>query len=242
MTLPANPRRNDYTGNGSTNVYDYDFKIYDEDYLRVVVADLAGVEYPDLVLGVDYSVDGVLDEDGGSITLINAAQAWLTAGDLTTGFTIAIIGNMPIEQLMSIRNQGTFYPADIEDGVDQLCAMVQELLEKLNRAILLPASFSLSGFTIDPPVANEFLVWDSTATKITSVAVAPSSATSVYGEALAGALDNSNVTFVAANIPTLVKALYVNGARRTDYTRITDTFTLSGPAGFAGEVLLDYDY
>lgn len=62
----------------------------------------------------------------GSITLINNGQAWLTAGNLTSGYTIVITRIVPLIQNTSVRNQGDFYPETLEDAFDYLTMIAQQ--------------------------------------------------------------------------------------------------------------------
>lgn len=149
MTLPVNPRRNDYTGTGLLAVYAYTFKIFAAADLQVIVADQNGVEYPDLVLGVDFSVAGVGASGGSSISLINAGQAWLNGqGFLQANFHLTILGARGAQQDTSVRNQGPYFPNVIEDAFDKLVVLVQQLFEKAGRTIALQRTSTQTGVVL----------------------------------------------------------------------------------------------
>lgn len=136
MTIPYSPRREDYTGNGSGHVFSYNFKIFSTSDLKIVVSDTNDVE-TDLVLTTDYTVTGAGESAGGNVTLVNASQAWLTTGELKTGYHLSILSNKSLVQDTSIRNQGPYFPNVIEDRLDKFQIMIQQLSEKLKRAIKL---------------------------------------------------------------------------------------------------------
>lgn len=135
MTVQSTTQRNDYTGNGSTSAYSYVFRITEAQDLLVTVADTSTppVEHT-LVINTDYTISGVGASAGGTVTLVNASQSWLTGGNLTTGFHITVRRNPLLEQLTSIRNMTAFYPSTIEDGVDYIVMQIQALNNFLVRA------------------------------------------------------------------------------------------------------------
>lgn len=149
MTLPLNPRRNDYTGTGLLATYAYTFKIFADTELQLVVADANGVESAPLVKGVDYNVSGVGASGGGSITFISAGQAWLNAqGFLQANYHLSILGARDYKQDTSVRNQGAYFPNVLEDTFDKMVVLVQQLQEKAARAITWQKSSTMSGILI----------------------------------------------------------------------------------------------
>lgn len=149
MTLPVSTRRNSYVGTSLLNEYDFTFKIFNQADIKVVVENLAGT-LTTLVLNTDYTVDGVGEASGGSITLVSAGQAWLTTGYLTTGYKLAILGNKSYLQELSIRNQGAYYPSVVEDQLDKFGVMLQQLYEKSRRALGFVETSTATDITIPP--------------------------------------------------------------------------------------------
>lgn len=150
MSLEPNPRRNDYVGDGSTNNYDYDFPISDKSQLLVKTLD-ADYNEAELTVDVDYTVAGVDDADGGSITLIES----MLPVDLDSGVLLAIIGRRTIEQQNNIGNQGSFRPDIIEDEFDNLSIVDQEQQEQIGRCLKLPDMVKASSF--DPTLPPDIL-------------------------------------------------------------------------------------
>lgn len=152
MSVSSATNRNDYTGNGTTEVYNYTFRIFDEEDLRVIVADVDGVESV-LSIGTDYTVSGVGAANGGSITLVDNGQAWIDAeGDLDSGYTITIRRVLDLVQETDIRNQGAFYPEIHEDQFDKLVMIDQQQQDDLDRSFKLPQTIQSSDFDTTFPV------------------------------------------------------------------------------------------
>lgn len=134
MTISTTTNFNTYTGNGAANVYAFTYPVFDSGDIVVTVQDLAA-GLTTLVLGVDYTVQGLVVGGGlsstGTITLINASQAWLTAGFLTTGFILTISRIVPLTQETSLRNQGDFFPEVVENELDNLVMQIQQLQQQI---------------------------------------------------------------------------------------------------------------
>ena len=126
MTLASSINRVSYTGNATTASYSYTFRIFSEDDLKLIIKNASDVETL-LVKTTDYTVSGVGDDGGGTISLVNASQAWLDgSGFLDTGFSLTIRRVVSIVQSTDIRNQGDFFPETHEDTFDQLTMIDQQ--------------------------------------------------------------------------------------------------------------------
>lgn len=125
-----------YTGNGSTSSYSFTYKIFDEGDLLVTVKDTDGVETT-LTITTDYLVTINADRTG-SIDLVNSSQAWLTGGNLTTGYRLVIRRVVDVIQETDIRNQGEYFPEVHEDAFDYQTMIQQQQKDEIERSIKLP--------------------------------------------------------------------------------------------------------
>ena len=129
MTLAQSTNTVGYVGAGNANVYSFPYPVFLASHLVVSVASPAGVA-SGLTLNTDYTVSGLSPNGSpampGSITLINNSQAWLTGNNLTTGWSLVITRVVPLIQNTSVRNQGDFYPATLEDAFDYLTMIAQQ--------------------------------------------------------------------------------------------------------------------
>lgn len=128
MTVPTSHSRVQYDGNDAATEFDYTFKIFDADDLVVVLTDVDDNETT-LVRGSDYSVDGVGDEAGGTVTYP------ISGTPLATGETLTILREIPVVQETDLRNQGRFYPETIEEEFDRSRMIDQQVVEVQGRAL-----------------------------------------------------------------------------------------------------------
>lgn len=130
MTVASEVNRSGpYIGNGATTVFDYEFRILDQAHIKVIQTQ-AGAETV-LTLGTDYSVSGVGDDGGGSVTMVVAP---------TLGQTITLLRNAPFTQETDLENQGAYFAETIEAALDLSAMRDQQLSERLDRAVVIPAS------------------------------------------------------------------------------------------------------
>lgn len=233
MTIANSVSRNNYIGNGSVSTYSYSFKIFNREDILVTVANLSGVETT-LALTTDYTVTGVGDTGGGSITLVNNSQSWLTGGFLTTGFTMSIRRSVDLLQDTDIRNQGAFFPETHEDAFDYLTMIDQQQQDELNRSIKAPETDAVALDTLPTAAerANTFLAFNASgqpiaATGVSSVPVSTFMTTVLDDTTAAGAratlgvsginikiygVTGNGTTDDSTNIQTAVTAALASGA------------------------------
>lgn len=131
MTLAAATPVNTFIGNNSVNTYPFTFPAFLPTHIVVSIASANLSAHYTLVLGTDFNVTGLSPNGSpalpGNIVLINASQAWLTSGNLTTGYTMTVQRLVPIAQNLSVRNQGDFYPETLEDAYDYITMILQQV-------------------------------------------------------------------------------------------------------------------
>ena len=124
-----------YEGADSTGPFAIPFYFLRNEDIQAVLLDVDGITTTTLVLDVDYTVTGELDEDGGSLTLTVA---------LATGEKLYLDrGGMVADQLTDWERNDPFPARSTEDAVDKLTMLIQGVLAALDRALLL--------FPTDPP-------------------------------------------------------------------------------------------
>lgn len=154
MSLSNVNSRNDYTGNDTTANYSYTFPVQLESHLKVVVREEATGLETVLLLNTDYTIAGIGDSGGGSVTLLDASQAWISASSfLDTGWHLTIRRVPPLTQLTDIRNQGEFFPEVHEDVFDRLTEIDQRQQDEIDRSVKLPETVSPDDF--DPTLPGD---------------------------------------------------------------------------------------
>lgn len=140
MTIPSTEElfSGVYSGNGTTTVFDYDFKIYKDDELTVLRQNQDGT-VDTLSLTTDYSVTGAGDNGGGTIVLAAGSK-------LPTGATLTIEPNVTPSQERPFTTQSSTTLGQIELALDKLTSLVRQLLGTASRSLKVSAATYLSGF------------------------------------------------------------------------------------------------
>src|SRR5271169_5235125 len=143
-----------YNCNGSTVAFPFSFKVFQASDVLVVQTDLSGVETTK-TLTTDYTVALNANQDsnpGGTVTM-NVAPL--------SGYLLTIGSQVTYTQGMVLTNTGGFFPQVINDMADRVVILVQQLYEKLSRAVTLPFSSSSSvSTTLPSPSPGMVIGWN----------------------------------------------------------------------------------
>lgn len=139
-------RSGPYNGNGVTTVFNYGFRIIDENHVKVIKRNAAGVETT-LTIYSDYIVSGVGNDNGGQIATTVAPAV---------GETITNLRNVPFTQETDLENQGPYYAETVETALDLAAMRDQQLKEVVDRAVTVPSSAGGGGLSIAPLPEGHF--------------------------------------------------------------------------------------
>jgi len=163
MTVSAAPAlAGPFDGNDAATSFPFDFKIFAESDLRVVLRDALTAEYL-LTLDVDYSVSMNPDQNadpGGAITYP------LSGSPLATGERLTVTTDLELSQQTVFTNLGKFFPATVEDTFDRLTMLLRQIQAESVRAIRVPVSLSDVLTDLPTPVAGAALVWNEDGTAL----------------------------------------------------------------------------
>ncbi len=154
MTVSSSTNRASYSGNGSTTVFAYGFKIFDQDDLTVILRASDGTETTQTIT-THYTVSGVGSASGGNVTFGTAPAS---------GVTVVILREQPLTQGLDLVANDPFPSASFEDQLDKLTFMVQQHDEELGRTVKASKTNTLTGseFTISATNrANKIFAFDS---------------------------------------------------------------------------------
>ena len=176
MTISTTTRKaGPFVGNGVTTSFPFTFKVFQKADVAVYKLEATGVESL-LVLDANYSVTLNGDQDaapGGSITFP------ITGSPLAATEQLVVVGAMPDTQPQDLLNGGGFFPRANEDGFDRSVALIQQVSEKVGRALLSPVTSPALNLTLPTAAAraNRIFSWDATgqprATLFASPAIIP---------------------------------------------------------------------
>lgn len=163
MTVSAAPAlAGPFDGNDVATSFPFDFKIFADSDLRVVLRDALAAEYL-LTLDVDYSVSMIPDQNadpGGTITYP------LSGSPLATGERLTVTTDLELSQQTVFTNLGKFFPATVEDTFDRLTMLLRQIQAESVRAIRVPVSLSDVLTDLPTPVAGAALVWNEDGTAL----------------------------------------------------------------------------
>ena len=153
MTVSTDLIKVSYSGDDSTTVFAYTFKVFDEDDLVVIIRDANGVETTKTIT-TDYTVSGVGDVGGGNVTMLTAPASTET---------VLILREQPITQGLDLVPNDPFPADSIEEALDKLVFMMQQQAEELDRCIKLSKTNTMASteFTVlAADRANEVFSFD----------------------------------------------------------------------------------
>lgn len=141
MTVSSTTTKNSYSGDGSTTVFSYTFKIFDEDDIAVILRDdTTGTETTQTIT-THYSVSGVGSTGGGNITFVTAPAS---------GKTVVLLRATPLTQLTDYTPNDPFPAEAHEDALDKLTFLTQQIQEELDRSIKISRTNTMTSteFTV----------------------------------------------------------------------------------------------
>jgi hypothetical protein len=168
MSISSEVRRaGPYSGNGSTTAFAFAFKVFTTAQV-VVTRTVSGVETT-LTLTTHYTVTLNSNQNtnpGGTVTMLTAPA---------TGQSITITSNVANLQPTAIANLGGFYPEVINDSLDRATIQIQQLDERLDRALVIPVSSSGVSTQLPVPEASKILGWNGAGTAVINYTTLPPS-------------------------------------------------------------------
>jgi len=156
MTVSSTTVKNSYSGNSSTTVFAYTFKIFADTDLQVIIRSSTGTETTK-TLTTHYTVSGAGDASGGNVTF--------TSGNTpATGETVVIRRAVPQTQAIDYIANDPFPAESHEEGLDRATMTTQQVQEELDRSIKLSRTNTMTSteFTVGASDrANKVLAFDS---------------------------------------------------------------------------------
>ena len=156
MTVSSTTVKNSYSGNSSTTVFAYTFKIFADTDLEVIIRSSTGTETTK-TLTTHYTVSGAGDASGGNVTF--------TSGNTpATGETVVIRRGVPQTQAIDYIANDPFPAESHEEGLDRATMTTQQVQEELDRSIKLSRTNTMTSteFTVGATDrANKVLAFSS---------------------------------------------------------------------------------
>lgn len=187
-----------FIGNGVTAAFDFEFKVFSTADVLVVRTDLAGVE-TELTITTDYTVALNPDQEeypGGTVTMVAVPAS---------GIKVTLTSQVAELQQTELTNAGGFYPAVINTALDRLTILVQQLSEKVGRAVKVSISSATDPDQLVADLSAASGVATAAAETATAAAISASDS-ALAAEASAESLDASALMQKANNLSDVVSA------------------------------------
>lgn len=120
MAITEQTPYNNYTGNNSTTVFAYTFKIFLSSDLQVYVDGVPKT------ITTDYTVSGAGDESGGSITFVSAPAS---------GLSVQLVRAIPYDRLVDYQTSGDLLANTLDDDLDRIECQLQQVRQIASDAV-----------------------------------------------------------------------------------------------------------
>ena len=155
MTISSTTVRNSYSGDSSTTTFTYNFKIFADSDIQVIIRSSTGTETIKTIT-THYTVTGAGVSTGGSVIF--------TGGNIpVTGETVVLRRNIPQTQAIDYIANDPFPAESHEEGLDRATMAIQQIQEEVTRSIKLSKTNTMTSteFTVGAAArANKILAFD----------------------------------------------------------------------------------
>jgi hypothetical protein len=226
--------RNDYIGNDSTTTFPYNFRIFAPTDVRVVVRSAISGAETVKTYSLDYTVSGVGNVQGGLVDFFTAPAS----GDVVT-----LVRRLGLTQPLSLAEQGSYSPSDVERAIDRIAMQVQQLEDEVARSFKARETYHPVALTLSvSPETGKVLGWAS-ASRLTNFAAPVSTGVTLPGE---GRTAPTLTAYLLHNAVFNVKDFGALGNNSTDDTAAFNrAFAAANPkaehgrgAGYGGTVFV----
>lgn len=144
MSVPNNKRKVQVIADGTTGPFSFDFLIFDSTHLIVFESNTDGTNAVLKLEGTDYTVAGVGNPAGGSITYVGGKEP-------PSGTMITMKRVVPLTQLTDYVENDPFPAETHEKALDLLTMICIQLDEASDRSIILPDTTPLDTLEFPDP-------------------------------------------------------------------------------------------
>lgn len=232
MTVNITKVKQVFSCNGSLYEFDFSFPIDDSDDLKVQVRDVNGIVTElETITQYEISTDAIDYSNGGTITTVSYVSGTRQVYAWPDGSILTAYRETPLIQGSSYKNNRALDQDVLEDDFDKSCMQIQELDERLSRAIVAPVDEEAESFQLPTKSSriNKYLAFDSDGAPIVSGGIASIPVSSFMKPVVQAA--------AAAEARTLLDAKGIHDNVKTvidTYTALTtdETLLCSKAAGF----------
>ena len=154
MVVSTTISRVEYSGNASTTVFAYTFRIFADGDLKVYIVDSAGAATLKTIT-THYTVSGAGDASGGNVTMVSAPAS---------GETLVIERSVAYTQSTDYVESDSFSANTHETALDRNAMLTQQNQRDIARSMrLAKGTADTVSVELPAPVASHFIKWNSDA-------------------------------------------------------------------------------
>jgi hypothetical protein len=155
MTISSTTVRNSYSGDGTTDTFTYNFKIFQDSDIQVIIRSANGTETIKTIT-THYTVTDAGVSAGGTVIF--------TPGNIPTATeTVVLRRNIPQTQAIDYIANDPFPAESHEEGLDRATMAIQQIQEEVTRSLKLSKTNTMTSteFTVGAADrANKILAFD----------------------------------------------------------------------------------
>jgi hypothetical protein len=155
MTISSTTVRNSYSGDGTTDTFTYNFKIFQDSDIQVIIRSANGTETIKTIT-THYTVTDAGVASGGTVIF--------TPGNIPTATeTVVLRRNIPQTQAIDYIANDPFPAESHEEGLDRATMAIQQIQEEVTRSLKLSKTNTMTSteFTVGAADrANKILAFD----------------------------------------------------------------------------------
>jgi hypothetical protein len=155
MTISSTTVRNSYSGDGTTDTFTYNFKIFQDSDIQVIIRSANGTETIKTIT-THYTVTDAGVASGGTVVF--------TPGNIPTATeTVVLRRNIPQTQAIDYIANDPFPAESHEEGLDRATMAIQQIQEEVTRSLKLSKTNTMTSteFTVGAADrANKILAFD----------------------------------------------------------------------------------
>jgi hypothetical protein len=155
MTISSTTVRNSYSGDGTTDTFTYNFKIFQDSDIQVIIRSANGTETIKTIT-THYTVTDAGVSAGGTVIF--------TVGNIPTNTeTVVLRRNIPQTQAIDYIANDPFPAESHEEGLDRATMAIQQIQEEVTRSLKLSKTNTMTSteFTVGAADrANKILAFD----------------------------------------------------------------------------------
>lgn len=154
MTVESQVSKAIFIGDGAATNFAAGFKAFQSSHIQVSTEEIATGVLTSLVLDTDYTLTNINTDDAIEV------QYPISGSPLAATHKLIVNRVVPLQQLLSISNQGGFFPETLEEALDKIVQMQIQQQTELNQTFRLGVAETAINAMSSPDRADKMIYID----------------------------------------------------------------------------------